>query len=1617
MKNKGISLISLIIIVMIILILACITLLTLLRESQIVQKSTNLVEKYEQATIEESKQLDSYVGLIDSYKEPVEVSILKNDNKAIKLLGFEVPLSSGFEGDVGQAISQVFAENLQKTIAIAATEGPEVLSEVIIDIHYDLQLLNLEAIYPAGTLEIKVPAPNLNTTDTQILYDTSAEDEVFTYATGLVAKDGYVTLTNKIAVNSTTSGNVKVRFRINVRNCITDVNGEITYTGMKASLISTAPGYTSTDEGSDLTFTITTRKDEVTIQKVARKTAEYPNGLTGTAFNGNYDDYYWVDYRITATLKEYNREITEIEIIDNILDNGTLVQMVSREPEKNGITMWYTTSPTTPLGYTLTGNSFKYSSTTNFEIDVELTVMYDKNDFVGEGLNIENTVSQKTKHEGMTALGNLQTDTAQISTGNIGGITTGSLYALGRNLTSTHYTAGYIVKGENILDEPDLEFLYRVTFGKRNEGDKGDIEIGLDAIVTTGNFTGTSYYELTSEDMYYKEVNIKALPGCSGISVYGMADEYSTTWELIQTGIDSDINNTISIPSNKSFRLKVVFHSPSLFINVYDYNGENMIVEGVFKLTNTGAQKLTDAQISEMTGFHSMDLIKNGVPLLAGSTSYTDDAGIIIEPIHQQIYGYQRYWHFHTREVPWSYFRYNFAFAISTYITTDYEYNATSKYYENTMWYCPTNWPQSIILSAHDVVHLLPEGIEYIPDSSNRPVDIIDNYMDTNRQLIIIHGTTNTRSYLKTRIKDINIYNDINSIDLEAYLVCTSPDATETSGPMLLDDGSEVNAWVDLNQNGKTDEYVKGATYTVNILKTLDSNAQAIKTQVKTTDMSAYGISGEEKIGGVFTYKLSVSTLSNIYKNVIIYDVLPHIGDEFYNGLSRESETDLIFVDIDLSEAIGMGYDPVIYYSTSTTPGDLNSGDWTTTKPENLDIKAIAIDFGEGIFEENSTVAAYIKVKSHKDINIEGSRVYNSFYYEKMHKNTSAEAWIQDAMLETSPVEVTFIDEICLIEIEKILADGQSSEVLAGGTVNYKIIVTNTGTADLHDLVITDSLDSTWEEIIDELLAGESETFTFTYTVPSTVTNGQTIKNIATVVSNEMPEKSTDDEDVTVIEDTPVKTPSYTIDKSLKAGQESSAAPGEEVIYVITVINTGEVDLHNLIITDSLDDTWIKEVEILPHTTNNILTYEFTYTIPEESTDGQVIKNIAAVECDDLDEITDDQDITVVDEEIIIDKILDFALETFITKVNDKDITNRSNDPVRVEKGDIVIYTIIVYNEGEVDGYIQELICYIPDGLEYIEEHEINLANKWSITDNDAKTRILSIEENIDNKIAAYQNDVIDYKEVQIALKVTSNESGKIIENIVEINEHADANGVFIEDIDSTPGNMIQGEDDIDSDFVIIKDFDLRLTKQISGIEITVGNNITKESKNMLGLITKIDLDGRRLNQTTVDIIYQIEVKNEGEVAGYVKKVKDYIPEGLRFNADKNPKWTLVEENVAQTEQFENTLLLPNEKATVEIILEWIGNQNTLGTKINIAEISMIADKYEEPIRDATSIPDNKNIEENDLDAAVALITIITGVEKEDIDVSALILAIIVPIMLGIGMALVMRYVLKNKKS
>ena len=321
----------------------------------------------------------------------------------------------------------------------------------------------------------------------------------------------------------------------------------------------------------------------------------------------------------------------------------------------------------------------------------------------------------------------------------------------------------------------------------------------------------------------------------------------------------------------------------------------------------------------------------------------------------------------------------------------------------------------------------------------------------------------------------------------------------------------------------------------------------------------------------------------------------------------------------------------------------------------------------------------------------------------------------------------------------------------------------------------------------------------------------------------------------------------------------------------------------------------------------------------------------------------------------------DLSLRKFITKINETDLTGTSsrvpvldtrpledNDPqtttaryehskdvLTLKRGDIITYTIRVYNEGNVDGKVTQITDYLPAGLELVDEEN----DIWQTSGNaiiDGKTvKKITTDALKDITLKAYDPNKHDgdasvwqkagedknnqamgstglyYLDVQVVCKITDDvQNGDIIKNIAEITNREggrdiDNDRLVTWDNEHHPGDEDNGgytpgeEDDDDFEQVTVDEvFDLALRKYIISVdgEALTGNDsrVPNENPDISPLNNGYSTANYKHRKDPVEvkagseIVYRIQTYNEGNMDGYVFVIKDYLPDNVTFipNAD-----------------------------------------------------------------------------------------------------------------------------------
>ena len=169
--------------------------------------------------------------------------------------------------------------------------------------------------------------------------------------------------------------------------------------------------------------------------------------------------------------------------------------------------------------------------------------------------------------------------------------------------------------------------------------------------------------------------------------------------------------------------------------------------------------------------------------------------------------------------------------------------------------------------------------------------------------------------------------------------------------------------------------------------------------------------------------------------------------------------------------------------------------------------------------------------------------------------------------------------------------------------------------------------------------------------------------------------------------------------------------------------------------------------------------------------------------------------------------------------------------------------------------------------------------------------------------------------------------------------------------------------------------FDLQLDKYISKVSVQNSKG-TKTYDYNNSTFAKVEIHRKQVAGSIVVLEYTIKVKNNGEVAGSVNSIVDYLSNGLTFSSELNPDWYLSG-NELYSKKFANDVINPGEERELKLVVTKPMTSENTGVVNNRAEI---ADAYNEyGIADINSTPNNNMTGENDLGSADVIIGVSTG--------------------------------------
>ena len=340
-----------------------------------------------------------------------------------------------------------------------------------------------------------------------------------------------------------------------------------------------------------------------------------------------------------------------------------------------------------------------------------------------------------------------------------------------------------------------------------------------------------------------------------------------------------------------------------------------------------------------------------------------------------------------------------------------------------------------------------------------------------------------------------------------------------------------------------------------------------------------------------------------------------------------------------------------------------------------------------------------------------------------------------------------------------------------------------------------------------------------------------------------------------------------------------------------------------------------------------------------------------------------------------------FTINSVATLISSGTATyNHPKNPVAVKVGDKVTYTIRVYNEGYIDGYAKEITDYLPKGLEFVENSEINKG--WTATKNEDGTTTVKTS-NLANTLLHAGNDgksiaqgfmlnPIDetgtrveppfMADVQIECVVTAEISGNLV-NVAEISKYGyESNGEIIYaseetiDRDSEQNNVFNKDTSIsdsikgyydriiyddnilyypgiqdDDDFEVVNveilpgKYSLVIEKvdeqgnKLSGVTFGVNGKTTEET----GEDGKVSIvSDKDITADTLKTVDTYEITEINTVKGYVSlqdSISVYVTKKIEDSKYVLDKASFEENNEVTTKEV---ILEDGTKATVTISIE-----------------------------------------------------------------------------------------------
>jgi len=259
---------------------------------------------------------------------------------------------------------------------------------------------------------------------------------------------------------------------------------------------------------------------------------------------------------------------------------------------------------------------------------------------------------------------------------------------------------------------------------------------------------------------------------------------------------------------------------------------------------------------------------------------------------------------------------------------------------------------------------------------------------------------------------------------------------------------------------------------------------------------------------------------------------------------------------------------------------------------------------------------------------------------------------------ETDEVTTPIAQTPEITTVKSLITD-ISGGVIAGDVISYEVVVTNTGNITLNNVTVSDVKLTPDQTSCATLAPGDACTLTGTYTISQTDIDAGQIVNEGIGDSDETPPDF--DEIITPLP----SAPEMTTTKNLLTDISGGVSVGDVLIYQIEALNSGDITLHNVTVTDDkLTPGLANCATLLP---GNVCTLTGIYTVTQADKDAGQIVNTGIGDSDETDP-EPDEITTPLDQNPAIETV-----KTLLTDISGG-----------VEVGDVLTYQVEVTNIGDI---------------------------------------------------------------------------------------------------------------------------------------------------------------------------------------------------------------------------------------------------------------------------------------------------------------------------------------------